>query len=125
LSSLLLDTHVLLWSLGDVGRLSPAAQEAIVSGGVPVHVSSASIWEIAIKRRSGKLKAPANLVAQIAEARFEELPISHQHADLAGALPLHHRDPFDRMIVAQARCEGMTIISCDERIAAYGVAMLW
>lgn len=125
MSSLLLDTHVVLWSLGDVGRLSPAARDVIASGGVPVHVSSASIWEIAIKRRSGKLKAPDDLVAQIAEAGFEELSISHRHADLAGALPPHHRDPFDRMIVAQARCEGMTIVSHDERIAAYGVRVLW
>lgn len=125
MSSLLLDTHVVLWSLGDVDRLSPAARDVIASGSVPIHVSSASIWEIAIKRRSGKLKAPEDLVAQIAEAGFKELPISHRHAGLAGALPPHHRDPFDRMIVAQARCEGMTVVSRDERIAAYGVRVLW
>jgi PIN domain nuclease of toxin-antitoxin system len=125
LSPLLLDTHVVLWCLGDVDRLSPAAHDAIVCGGTPVHVSAASIWEIAIKRRSGKLKAPEDLVRRIAEARFEELPISHRHADLAGALPPHHRDPFDRMIVAQARCDGLTVVTCDERIAAYGVPLLW
>lgn len=125
MSPLLLDTHVLLWSLGDVERLSPQARDAIASSVQPVYVSAASIWEISIKRRSGKLKAPDDLVQRIAEARFEELPISHRHADLAGALPAHHRDPFDRMIVAQARCDGLTVVTRDERIAAYRVPLLW
>jgi PIN domain nuclease of toxin-antitoxin system len=125
LSPLLLDTHVVLWCLGDVNRLSPAAHDAIASGVTPIYVSAASIWEIAIKRNSGKLKAPDDLVQRISEARFEELPISHRHADLAGGLPLHHRDPFDRMIVAQARCNDFTVVTRDERIAAYGVPLLW
>ncbi len=92
---------------------------------MPAYVSSASVWEIAIKRSSGKLKAPDNLLGKIAEARFEELAMSFGHAILAGSLPPHHGDPFDRMIVAQAQSEGLTVVTRDERIAAYGVPVLW
>jgi PIN domain nuclease of toxin-antitoxin system len=124
LSGLLLDTHVLLWALDDVESLSPAAREALSDGSVPAYVSAASIWEISIKRSTGKLRAPDDLLEQIADA-FDELQISHEHASLAGALPPQHRDPFDRMLVAQARCEGLTIVTRDDLIAAYDVPVLW
>lgn len=125
MNALLLDTHAVLWSVGEVARLSPAARDAIEDGAATVYVSAASIWEIAIKRQTGKLRAPDGLIASVFEARFEELPIGIVHAERAGALPPHHRDPFDRMIVAQAQCEGLTVVSRDERLAAYGVPMLW
>jgi PIN domain nuclease of toxin-antitoxin system len=125
LSPLLLDTHALLWSVGDEERLSPAAHEMLSAGAVPAYVSAASIWEIAIKRASGKLTTPDNLMEKVAEARFIELPITFKHALLAGALPAHHTDPFDRMIVAQAQSEGFTVVTRDPRIAAYDVPTLW
>jgi PIN domain nuclease of toxin-antitoxin system len=125
LSALLLDTHTLLWSVGDEQRLSPAAHEILSDGVVPAYVSAASIWEIAIKRAAGKLKVPDNLMDKVAEARFIELRVTFGHALLAGALPPHHADPFDRMIVAQAQSEGLRIVTCDGRISAYDVPVLW
>jgi PIN domain nuclease of toxin-antitoxin system len=125
LNSLLLDTHALLWSVGDVGRLSPRAREILSAGVVPAYVSAASIWEIAIKQASGKLKAPDNLLEKVKQARFGELGITFEQAVLAGSLPQHHRDPFDRMIVAQARSKGLTVVTNDGRISAYDVPVLW
>lgn len=125
MSQLLLDTHTLLWSVGDTDRLSSTARDVLSAGVVPAYVSSASIWEIAIKRASGKLKAPNNLLEKVAEARFVELGITFEHGILAGALPAHHGDPFDRMLVAQAQSEGMTLVTSDARIVAYDVPILW
>lgn len=106
-------------------RLSSKARDVLLAGVIPAYVSAASVWEISIKRSSGKLKTPDNLLDKIAQARFVELRMDFKHAVLAGALPPHHRDPFDRMIVAQAQSEGLTVVTCDERIAAYGVPVLW
>jgi PIN domain nuclease of toxin-antitoxin system len=87
--------------------------------------SAASIWEIAIKRAQGKLKAPANLLDTMAERGFAELPVRSSHAIVAGALPRLHQDPFDRMLVAQAQSEGLMLVTNDTRIAAYDVPVLW
>ena len=87
--------------------------------------SATSIWEIAIKRAQGKLKAPEDLLDTMEQRGFTELPVLSHHAIIAGALPPHHRDPFDRMIVAQAQSEGLTVVTRDERIAAYDVPVLW
>lgn len=125
MSGLLLDTHTLLWGLGEVGRLSPTAREVLSAGATPAYVSAASVWEIAIKSASGKLRAPDDLLDRVAAARFDELAISFRHAFLAGALPRHHGDPFDRVLVAQAQCEGLTLVTNDPRIAAYEVPILW
>jgi PIN domain nuclease of toxin-antitoxin system len=125
LTSLLLDTHALLWSVGDTERLSGTVSDVLSAGTVVVHVSSASIWEIAIKRASGKLRVPDDLLDQIAALKFEELGVGFAHAMRAGALPPHHKDPFDRMLVAQAQIEGLTLISNDTRIAAYDVPVVW
>lgn len=125
MTSLLLDTHALLWSVGNEDRLSPAAHEVLSAGLVPAYVSAASIWEIAIKRASGKLDVPENLLDKVAEARFIELGVTFEHAIRAGSLPPHHKDPFDRMIVAQAQSEGLTLVTNDERIAVYDVPLLW
>jgi PIN domain nuclease of toxin-antitoxin system len=121
---LLLDTHVLLWWLADDKGLSPAARSAIADGESAVFVSSASAWEIAIKRALGKLKAPSDLEAQLESNRFEPLAITISHAMVAGALPRHHDDPFDRMLVAQAMNERLTVVTHDDRFALYGVATL-
>jgi PIN domain nuclease of toxin-antitoxin system len=125
LSPLLLDTHALLWSVGDTERLSSTARDILSAGAAPAYVSAASIWEIAIKRASGKLKVPDDLLEKIAMARFIELGVSFEHATTAGALPPRHRDPFDRMLVAQAQIDGLTIVTSDARIAAYDVPVLW
>ena len=125
MSSVLLDTHALLWSVGDTDRLSPAVREVLEADDVLAYVSAASIWEIAIKRAVGKLRAPDDLLEQIAAARFDELAITSAQAIRAGALPLHHGDPFDRMLVAQAQSERLTLVTNDERILAYDVPVLW
>lgn len=106
-------------------RLSVAARDVLSAGVVPAYVSAASIWEIAIKRASGKLRVPDDLLEKVAAARFGELGVSFKHANLAGSLPAHHGDPFDRMLVAQAQSEGLTLVTSDARIAAYDVPVLW
>jgi PIN domain nuclease of toxin-antitoxin system len=125
LSPLLLDTHALLWSVGDADRLSSRVRDVLSAAVVPAYVSVASVWEIAIKRAAGKLRVPDDLLEKIALARFGELGITFDHALLAGALPPHHRDPFDRMLVAQAQSENLTLVTSDVRIAAYEVPTLW
>jgi PIN domain nuclease of toxin-antitoxin system len=125
LSALLLDTHALLWWRGGDRRLSATARKAIEDGSTEAFFSAASIWEIAIKHAQGKLKAPPSLLETMGEQGFSELPITSRHAMSAGALPPHHRDPFDRMIVAQAQSEGLAVVTGDPRILAYGVAVVW
>ena len=106
---LLLDTHALLWAIGDPERLRDAARSALWDAGNEVLVSVASIWEIGIKRALGKLTTPDDLGPHLEAADFDPLPISLEHARVAGSLPMHHRDPFDRMLIAQAQLESLTI----------------
>ncbi len=122
---LLLDSHAALWALRDVPRLSEAARTEIVDPDNDVFVSAASLWEIGIKRNLGKLKAPDDLPIRLAARGFVELPVTGRHAWIAGALPLHHNDPFDRLLVAQAQNEHLVLLTADRRLAAYGVATLW
>ncbi len=121
---LLLDTHVLLWTLLDPEEVGPEARELIEDGAQDILVSAASAWEIAIKRAQGRLEAPQDLAAAVAKQSFRPLPISFQHAAAAGDLPTHHRDPFDRMLIAQAMVEGLTIMTRDPSFEAYGVPLL-
>ncbi|MCY4376427.1 MAG: type II toxin-antitoxin system VapC family toxin [Spirochaetaceae bacterium] len=121
---LLLDTHALLWVLEDDVALDESARSAIVDPDNDVFVSSISMWEISIKRSLGKLKAPEDLLSTVEASGFRELPVTFVHADQAGGLPPHHRDPFDRMLVAQAQVEGLTIVTHDSVIAKYGVRIL-
>jgi PIN domain nuclease of toxin-antitoxin system len=107
--------------LSDDPLLSQAARAAIAHPEADVAVSAASAWEVSIKRALGKLTAPADLVEQMARQRFSQLPITVAHALMAGALPRHHDDPFDRMLVAQARIEGLTLVTRDPRIGLYDV----
>ena len=121
---LLLDTHALLWALGDPGELKDEARSAIVNPDNEVLVSAASTWEIAIKSARGKLRAPDDLSDQIAASQFDELRITIVHTLAAGALPRHHADPFDRLLVAQAQLEGLALLTRDERLELYGVSTL-
>lgn len=120
----LLDTHTLLWWLGDPDALSGEALSAIREASNEILVSAASAWEIAIKKRLGKLEAPDDLAFQIEQNRFTALPITIRHALAIESLPPLHRDPFDRMLVIQARLESLTIISRDEIIRRYEVPVL-
>jgi len=88
-------------------------------------ISAVVIWEVAIKRRLGKLDAPADLLEQLERAAVDLLPITARHADRAGALPMHHRDPFDRMLIAQADVDGFTLVTGDGEMDRYGVDVLW
>jgi PIN domain nuclease of toxin-antitoxin system len=117
----LLDTHVFLWWLDDPGQLSGAARAAIGDGRNAIYVSAAVAWEIAIKKALGKLDAPDDLEEVMAANRFLPLPVTISHALGILALPHHHRDPFDRILIAQAQQEDLTFISRDPHVASHGV----
>jgi PIN domain nuclease of toxin-antitoxin system len=121
---LLLDTHAFLWWLGDDARLGPKARAAIASPENAVFVSAASAWEIAVKRAGGKLAAPGDIAAWIEQSSFDELAIEVEHAIAAAELPAHHRDPFDRLLVAQAQLEALTLVARDEQIERYDITVL-
>lgn len=119
--TLLLDTRVFLWWLDDPEQLSRAAREAIGDGGNTVYVSAAAIWEIIIKKALNKLQAPDDIEAAMAANRFLSLPIAVPHALAVQSLPAIHRDPFDRMLIAQAKHEGFKLVSRDANIVLYDV----
>jgi len=121
--SLLLDTHVVLWWLADDPALPDQIKDRL-DHEADVRVSAATIWEIAIKQALGKIIAPADLPERVRDSGFRKLPIGFAHAMTAGRLPLIHRDPFDRMLVAQARCEGLTLVTRDNHCQQYDVAVL-
>ena len=120
---LLLDAHVLLWWLSSSPRLSKNARNAIEECTVTC-VSAATVWEIAIKAAAGKLEFRGDIEEQLALNNFHPLPITVIHALLAAKLPRHHGDPFDRMLVAQASFESLTLVTADPQLAAYGVPIL-
>lgn len=122
--NLLLDTHTLLWWLDDNPTLSEPAHNAISKAENLVFVSAVSAWEIAIKKKLGKLDAPDNLEDEIIIHRFNPLPITFTHAFRVTELPNHHHDPFDRMLVAQAQVEKLTLITRDIRIRKYDVPII-
>ncbi len=119
--NLLLDTHALLWWLADDPALSQDARKVIADPRHIVYVSAATAWEISIKRALGKLQAPSDLAAAVSASGFLELPITIGHASAAGELPENYSGPFGRMLVAQAKLEGMTLVTRDDRIAGYHV----
>jgi PIN domain nuclease of toxin-antitoxin system len=121
--SLLLDTHAWLWWLGD-RPMTAVARERIADPAVTVSVSAATVWEIAIKRALAKVSLSGSIVSHVRDGGFDLLSISGDHAERAGALPDHHRDPFDRLLIAQAQAEGLTVVTRDPRFADYDVAVL-
>ncbi len=121
---LLLDTHAVLWWQADDRRLPPAARRAIAVADI-VWVSAASGWEVAIKAALGRLRIDEPFAVTVAADDFTELPVTLAHAARLQALPSHHADPFDRMLVAQAMVEGATLVTRDSALGAYGVPVLW
>lgn len=121
---LLLDTHAIVWWLEDDVRLSPRAAEVIATNAAEAVVSAASVWELSIKRAAGRY-AGDDLLGPVAAAGFAVLAITGAHGKLAGELPPHHRDPFDRVIVAQAFLEERVLVTKDTALALYGVPVVW
>lgn len=120
----LLDTHMLLWWLADDERLPAMAAVTIADPDNEVVVSAASAWEISIKQAAGRLDAPDDLLDAVAANDFETLTITAGHAMAAGSLPIHHADPFDRMLIAQAQIEDLIIVTIDRRFSEYEVELL-
>jgi PIN domain nuclease of toxin-antitoxin system len=117
----LVDTHVLLWWLGESDRLTDRHRELLAEPSNEIWFSAVSIAEMSIKASLGKLTAPDDAAAVLIDGGFDELPLSAQHADRLRTLPWHHRDPFDRMLIAQAQVEGVTVATVDKRFAEYDV----
>jgi PIN domain nuclease of toxin-antitoxin system len=122
--NLLLDTHALLWWVTDDPKISQTARDALGAPQTTVFFSAASAWEIETKINLGKLTAPSDWLEQVEASQLTALDISVHHAKEAGTLPLHHRDPFDRMLIAQAIVEGLTIVTRDRNIRRYDVPVL-
>lgn len=120
---LLLDTHVVLWWRAEPGRLSARARAAIAVADA-VFVSAASVWEIEIKAGVGRIRLPEPFVLGVQRSGFVRLPVTFEHAARVGALPRHHADPFDRMLVAQAMEEDLVLVTADARVLRYDVTTL-
>ncbi len=120
----LLDTHALLYLLGNPSKISPRIREELETS--PVYISAASLWEIAIKSRLGKLKIPDDFFEQLDELQFDELAITSNHTrELMNIEPIHN-DPFDRMLISQARCEQLTLVTNNPQIAKYSrIQVVW
>lgn len=110
---------------GELDEISETAKEAIASEEGQVIVSAVVIWEVSIKRQLGKLDAPPDLLAQLEHAGVDLLPVTARHANRVGSLPLHHRDPFDRLLVAQAETDGLSLVSADSDLHRYDIEMVW
>lgn len=121
---LLLDTHVFLWWRSEPDRLSPAVQASIAEADM-VFVSAVSAWEAGIKAALGRLRIPDTLESGVLASGFEKLLITFSHAEKAAGLPPHHKDPFDRMLIAQAQAEGLTLVTHDRLLEPYQVEILW
>ena len=117
---LLLDTHLLLWWVANSESLSKRARALISDPENTVFVSAVSLWEIWLKESLGKLRLPANFEDKLASESFESLPLTGPQTRQVARLPWHHRDPFDRMLVAQAQVDDLTLLTADDRVSAYG-----
>ena len=121
-SGFLLDTHVLIWSLYQHARL-PKRFSAAIESGEPTWISAATVWEVEIKKQTGKLPIPDAIWSQATDVGHRFVAIEPRHAVAAAKLPRHHGDPFDRMLIAQAQAEGLTILTVDRTFRAYDVAI--
>ena len=122
---LILDTHTTIWWLFESPRLSKRVRSLLLSGRHHVLASAVVDWEAAIKAATGKWMVPGGITEQLVASGAEALPVTAEHAEATRDLPLHHRDPFDRMLVAQALVEDAVLISADTRLDAYGVHRRW
>lgn len=122
---LLLDTHAALWWLGDDKRLGPSAADLLAEASNDVLLSAAVVWEVAIKRSLGKLMAPDGFASILTGAGANALPVTIAHAEVVERLEWHHRDPFDRMLIAQATVEQAVVVSSDQALRPYGVPLVW
>ncbi len=122
--NLLVDTHVVIWYFSNSYELSKQAKEAINEGGNLVFVSATTSWEIAIKRGLGKLKAPNNFEEEMLRHRFDPLNITISHTLAVENLPFHHNDPFDRLLIAQAKMENLSLVTRDKNIMKYDVSTI-
>ncbi len=120
---LLLDTHTLLWTLKEPERLAARSATAIAAEDSRVFVSVVSPWELAIAEARGRLSTPGDLEAHLERNRFELLPVNLRHVDLIRSMAHHHRDPFDRMLIAQAQVEGLTLVTSDREMRRYPVSI--
>jgi PIN domain nuclease of toxin-antitoxin system len=119
---LLLDTHVFIWACDTPGKLTAKTRAVVAEPASDVFVSAASLWEMAIKAALGRVRFPMERMTEIvAEMGFDALSMTMQHALEAGGLPRHHDDPFDRMLIAQARLDGLTLVTLDRQFASYDV----
>ena len=121
--TLLLDTHIALWAITGDASLGEDFLNRLRHD-ADIVLSPVTLWEITLRQATGKLAGPADLAERVRDMGFRELPVTHAHAIAAGRLPPHHRDPFDRMLVAQAVIEGLTLVSRDDSIALYDVDIL-
>lgn len=124
MNGFLLDSHVLLWWLTGSPRLAPRANTTISDGSNPIWFSAGAAWELSIKKTLGRIDFPSNLPEVLEAERIRLLPITLPHALAVATLPLHHQDPFDRIQIAQAQVEGLTLITADSRLADYDVRVL-
>lgn len=121
--NLLIDTHLILWAAGDPDQLSDEARHLLLDSANELHYSAASLWEVAIKRTLGRSDFQVDsrrLWRMLPASGYRELPITGEHAIAVESLPLLHKDPFDRLLLAQARVEGLTLLTVDEQLAEYG-----
>jgi len=126
LKRLLLDTNVAVWLLlGDRSAVSAKAEQALADERNTLLLSAVSVWEIAIKRSLGKLVIADHWAQELRSLDLDPMPVTSQHGEQVEHLPWHHRDPFDRLLVAQASLEGHALVSADSRMAAYGVEVIW
>ena len=121
---MLLDSHVLVWMITRERRIREPTLASILDPRNQAYISAVSIWEIEIKRATGKLRAPENIVEFVQNSGFIELPVTFHHGVTAAQLPMYHRDIFDRMLVAQAQAEGLTLVTDDPQIARYEVSTM-
>ena len=121
---LLLDTHVALWALSEPLALKPTIRHLLEDPTTTVNVSAVSVWEVEIKRALGKLEAPDGFSSACIRLGFDPLAITFAHAEVAGALPTHHADPFDRLLVAQAMSEDLEVVTHDRAFGHYDIRVL-